>query len=122
MGDSQGSIADKPLHPQAAELIKQYASDFAESLIFQSKILAHQRKDDVVLRSHVEEALTILSTRQQKWRDQIAIILGSALFGAFVQGFTDQWFAEMPNMPLIAVYVVLGFVGVFGIFYGLRRL
>jgi hypothetical protein len=38
MTDSQGGIADKPLHPQAADLIRQYSNEFAESLIFQSKI------------------------------------------------------------------------------------
>jgi hypothetical protein len=121
MPDSQGRVADKPLHPQAGDLIRQYATDFAESLILQSKILAQQRKHDMVLRSHVEEARTILSTRQQQWRDQIVIILGSAFFGAFVQGFTDQWFGETPNMSLILAYTLLGFAGVFAIFYGLRR-
>ncbi len=123
MADSQQEgLLGIPIHPQAAELIKNQASDFTESLILQSKILAHQNRHDVVLRTHVEEALIILSARQQQqWRDHLALIIGSAFLGAFVQGFTDQLLAEAPNIPLIAAYVVLGFLGAFGIFYGLRR-
>jgi hypothetical protein len=72
MADNQEGLIGTPLHPQAAELVRQHATDFAESLILQSKILAHQSRHDMVLRRHVEEALIILSARQQQqWRDYL---------------------------------------------------
>ncbi len=117
---SNQEVTEKELHPQATELAKKYVRDFASSLLFQAKAIATNKKADVVLSSHVEEALkTIQKQQEDSWINEVCKIIGSALFGAFVQGFVTE--LEAGNTPLIVTYTIMGFVGVFLIFYGFRR-
>lgn len=111
---------DIDLHPQAAQRARKCVNDFAVSLIMQAKRLAFSRKADLVLTTHVNEALEMLNARKQEsWFREIAIIIGSALFGAFIQGFVSE--LSTGNAFLIASYTVIGFVGIFMVFWGLRR-
>jgi protein-S-isoprenylcysteine O-methyltransferase Ste14 len=120
MANPQIDAIDKELHPQAEKTAKQYINEFATSLLLQAKITAYRSKADVVLSSHVDEALdTINRGRKQIWSRELVIIIGSALLGAFIQGFISE--RSSGNSLLIATYVVLGFVGMFLVFWGLRR-
>jgi hypothetical protein len=108
------------LHPQAAKLVKEYTNEFATSLLLQAKALAYQRKDDMVLGNHVVEAWRFITQeRKQTWSRELVIIVGAALFGAFIQGFISA--LSSGNALLIATYTVLGFIGMFLVFWGLRR-
>jgi hypothetical protein len=120
MPNSQINAIDTELHPQAEKAIKQFVSDFATSLILQAKLIAYRSKADLVLSTHVDEALdTVNRNRKQTWSRELLIILGSALLGAFVQGFISE--LSSGNSWLIATYVALGFIGMFLVFLGLRR-
>jgi hypothetical protein len=119
MTNRQIDAIEKELHPQAEEVIKQHVNDFATSLVLQAKLLAYRLKADAVLSTHVDEALDSITKKKQTWSRELGIIIGSALFGAFVQGFISELAGG--NSVLIATYVVLGFIGVFLVFIGLRR-
>lgn len=120
MANKQTDAISKELHPQAKELTRQYINDFATSLVLQAKVLAFRRSAEVVLSNDVQEALdTITKERTQTWTRELVIVLGGAFFGAFVQGFITE--LSRGNALLIAVYTVLGFVGMLLVFVGLRR-
>jgi hypothetical protein len=109
----------KELHPAAEALAQRHINDFATSLLQQAKTLAHQRKDDVVTSNHIKEALNIIHKEQkQSWWRELIIMIGSALFGAFIQGFITALLTE--HVLLIAIYTLLGLVGMSLVFWGLR--
>jgi len=120
MSNNQTEAINKELHPQAGSSIKRYTQDFATSLMLQAKIIAYRSKADVVLSSHVDEALDkIYKERKQSSARELLIVLGGAFFGAFIQGFISE--LSSGNTILIAVYVILGFIGMFMVFLGLRK-
>ena len=120
MANSQMEAVEKDLHPEAEKRAKQYVNDFATSLLLQAKIIAFRTKADVVLSNHVDEALdSINRDKKQTWSRELLIILGSAFVGAFIQGFISE--LSSGNSLLIATYTVLGFVGMFMVFLGLRK-
>jgi hypothetical protein len=120
MANRQIEAIRKELHPQAERLAKDYINDFATSLILQAKTLAHNRRADVVLSNHIEEALdTMYSERKQPWSKELMMVLGGAFFGAFIQGFITALSAG--DALLISVYTILGFLGMFLVFVGLRK-
>jgi len=108
------------LHPEAEKRAKQYVMDFATSLLLQAKLIAFRTKADMVLSNYIDEALdSINRDKNRTWSRELLIILGSAFVGAFIQGFVSE--LATGNALLIATYTVLGFVGMFMVFLGLRR-
>ena len=70
--------------------------------------------------NHVEAAIKVLGLqRRRSWPKDIAVLLGSALFGAFVQGFITELAANQAY--LMAAYAGLGLVGLLVALWGLRR-
>ena len=119
MVDRLYDAIDKEFHPQAEKLIKQYISHFATSLILQAKTLAFKNDAELVLKNDVQEALDkITKERNQIWGKQFTIVVGGAFFGAFIQGFVTALSAD--NTSLLAIYTLLGFVGMLFLFIGLR--
>lgn len=120
MADKQLELIDKPLHPRAVEIARENVDDYAASLIVLAKTLAYQRGDDEVLSTHVLEALNIIQSRRRRkrWKD-FSLAIGGALFGAFVSGFTTE-LSKGNSKLLLAVYVVLGVLGMMLIFAGLQ--
>lgn len=111
---------DVELHPQAQQVARKYINEFAVALIMQAKTLAFSKRAKLVLTVHVEEALDVLNKKGQRaWPRELAIILGSTFFGVFLQGFVSN--LSSGNAFLIAAYALMGFVGVFMVFWGLRR-
>jgi hypothetical protein len=47
--------------------------------------------------------------------------LGAGLIGVFLQGFTAEMLTAEPNLWAVVVYVVVGFMGLFGVFWSLIR-
>jgi len=115
------AIATIELHPQAKNLIEKLILDFGSSLLLQAKIIAHRRHDDMVLRSHVEEALDVIHLeRKQKWWKSFVTILGGVFFGAGARGFiTELQGSREPT--IITIYVILAFVGLLMAVYPASR-
>jgi hypothetical protein len=91
--------------------------EFAASLLFQAKMLAFQEHADLVLSTHIEEALEVINReRKKRWTRELMIVIGSALFGAFIPGFMTELSAG--HQLLIVVYTSLGFRGMLLVFSG----
>ena len=111
---------NKEFHPRAEQLAAEFVDEFAASLLLQAKMLASQERAEVVLSNHVEEAREVLiRERKKRWYRELLIIFGSALFGAFIPGFTTE--LSTGRQLLIVVYTAMGFVGMLLLFLGLRR-
>jgi hypothetical protein len=115
---SQDKVTGKEFHPRAAKLVNEYSKTFITSLKLQSQIIAHKNKAEIVLSNHVEEAFNKLNSHSTFWSRELKIIIGSALFGAFVQGFINE--LSSGNIALIAVYTILGFSGMFLVVWAIR--
>jgi hypothetical protein len=83
-------------------------------------MLAHQRGDDIVLSTHIDEALNIIEDRYKYQRSKECFkIIGATLFGVFLQGFiTELTTGHALNLVL---YTVSGFLGMLFVFLGLRK-
>jgi hypothetical protein len=111
---------DIELHPQTAQRARQYVSDYAVVLLMQAKTLAFAARSNQVTPNHLDAAVRVLKLKQRRsWPKDIAILLGSGLFGAFVQGFITEVAAG--EAYLTAAYAGLGFVGLLVALWGLRR-
>jgi hypothetical protein len=111
---------NKELHPHAEEVARKYVDEFAASLLLQAKMLAFQEKADLVLSNHIDEAREVISReRKKRWSKDLLIVVGSALFGAFIPGFITELSAG--HQLLIVVYTIMGFLGMLLVFLGLRR-
>jgi len=120
----QHDIIELPLDTLAEEQVRSDVDAFTTDLLIQAKTNAHRQGDNIVLARHVREALaTIERVRDRSWREQLGLMLGSALVGGFIPGFYTEVAAGPSHMhtPLLVGYVVMGFVGMLLAFLGLRR-
>jgi hypothetical protein len=120
MSSPQIKPTEKPIDPPAESAIKLYAQNLASLLLLHAKIIAAQANREKVSILDIEEAIKIINrNRTTSWRKELLIVLGGALFGAFIQGFiTEVW---NKNPILIIIYVVVGFIGITMVFIGLIR-
>jgi hypothetical protein len=120
MKDSSIETLNKEFHPHAEEVAQEYIDEFTASLLRQARLLAFQENADLVLSSHVADARHIITReRQKRWTRELLIVLGSTLFGAFISGFITELSAG--HRLLIAVYTLMGLIGMALVFGGLRR-
>ena len=114
------TTVDVDLQPQAMQAARRTVNEFAVTLIMQAKTIAIARRADRVLPAHIDAALAVLNKlARRSWLDEFAVIIGSLFFGVFLQGFVSN--LQAGNTLLIASYTVIGFVGLFMAFWGLRR-
>jgi len=110
---------DKKMHANAEYLIEKYVSDFTESIINQSKLLAFIKRDDLVTSNHVRDAVNIIFKNYQennRSRD-LSIAIGGAMLGAFIQGLAT----ELQAGRISTFALMYAFLGVIGLFLILRR-
>ena len=120
MNDRSLEALNKDLHPHAEQVAKEYVDEFAASLLLQAKMLAFQENADLVLSNHVADARQVINReRKPRWSRELLIVIGSALFGAFIPGFITELSAG--HQILIAVYTIMGLLGISLVFIGLRR-
>ena len=116
---TQDQVIEVEVHLTAKELIRAIIRDFGTALLLQSKIIAFQRKDPLVSKNHVDEALEIIQQeRKQKHGRAWSGALGGIIFGTFVQGIITE-LAGRRHPVVIAIYVILGLFGLVLIFVGL---
>jgi len=110
-------VVNKEFHPQAKDHAQELINNFATSLIFQAKLLAFRRGAEIVLSRDVDEALNFISQeRTQNWRKKLVIAIGGAMLGAFLEGFVGA--LSPVNVTQIVLYVIMGFTGMFLVFWG----
>lgn len=111
---------DKQLSPTAEQLAREFIDTYAVSLIAQGKLIAYNQGADEVINLHIEEAHEVIIKEQKRGRSrELLIVLGSALVGAFIQGFITELSAG--HKLTTAVYTAMGFTGMIVVFWALRR-
>ena len=82
------SVEDVALHAQAQQKIREFAHNYSEDLILQTKRYAYKRKDRMAEASDVERANKSVfeATVGSKWSKFVQVV-GGAMFGAGISGF-----------------------------------
>ena len=108
-------------HESARDLAVQQTRSYGHELIRQSVSTAQSRRHPLVLAKDVQYAAHRLHTEFRNRKNVVFQFLGAGLLGVFLQGFVSEMLAESPSAWAVAVYVVIGFVGIFGVFWSLIR-
>lgn len=108
-------------HESARDLAVQQIRSYGHELIRQSVSTAQSRRHPLVLAKDVQYAAHRLHTEFRNRKNVVFQFLGAGLLGVFLQGFIAEMLAENPSAWAVAVYVVIGFVGIFGVFWSLIR-
>ncbi len=108
-------------HEHAKDQLTQQIRTYGQELIRESVSTARAQKHPLVQQKDVQQAAHRLHT---EFRNRTAVLLqfmGAGLIGVFLQGFAIEMLAENPNLWAVVVYVVVGFAGLFGVFWSLIR-
>ena len=82
---------------------------------------AHARKHPIVQQRDVQFAARRLHTEFRNRANVLLQIIGAGLIGVFLQGFAIEMLADTPSAWPVVVYVVVGFSGLFSVFWSLIR-
>ncbi len=107
------------LEIQPSKAIQQYVRNYASLILLQARMIAINSKSASINVEHIDAAIDeIKVNRRNRPKKELALIIGSSMFGAFVQGFiTEIWNG---NTTLIVIYVLCGFIGMIIVFMGLK--
>jgi acetyltransferase-like isoleucine patch superfamily enzyme len=120
MSRNRGRHRDIPFLPNARDLAKEYARDFFNLLVSQSKLIAHKERVDVVSEVHIDKARQFIEEkrlRSKVWQE-FAKILGGACLGRFAWVASEAVF----NSGNITVgTAIVGMAGLLLVLLGLRQ-
>ena len=108
-------------HEHARDQAIQQIRTYGQELIRESVQTAKTRKHPLVLQKDVQYASHRLHTEFRNRKNVLLQFLGAGLLGVFLQGFTAEMLTPEPNLWAVVVYVVIGFMGLFGVFWSLIR-
>ena len=108
-------------HENARALTVQKIRRYGERLIRESASAAKARKHPIVQKRDVQYAVQRLRAAGRNRKNVLLQFLGAGLLGVFLQGFTTEMLSAEPNAWTAVVYVVIGFLGIFGVFWSLIR-
>ena len=108
-------------HEGGRDLAVQQIRSYGEELVRLSVTTAESRRHPLVMAKDVQYASHRLHTEFRNRKNVIFQFLGAGLVGVFLQGFVAEMLSSEPSAWAVAVYVVIGFVGVFGVFWSLIR-
>lgn len=105
-------IPQRDLHPNADQEIVKRRDEYTDVLLVQSELIAAIEGSDEVQKVHVDRAADIVATTRVKdtGRRELAFLFGSALIGAFLQGFITELSNERPK--IMAAYTGMGIIGI----------
>lgn len=108
-------------HESARDLAVWQIRDYGERLVRESVSTASSRKHPLVLAKDVQYAAQRLHTEFRNRKNVVFQFLGAGLLGVFLQGFVAEMLTAEPSAWAVVVYVVIGFIGLFGVFWSLIR-
>jgi hypothetical protein len=108
-------------HEHARDMAVQQIRDYGRRLVQESASTARSRRHPLVLKKDVQYASHRLHTEFRNRKNVVFQFLGAGLLGVFLQGFTSEMLAENPEPWTVVTYVVIGFMGIFGVFWSLIR-
>lgn len=115
------SEVELKFHEHARDLAVQQVRDYGERLVRESVSTARSRRHPLVLAKDVHYAAHRLHTEFRNRKNVVFQFLGAGLLGVFLQGFVSEMLSPSPSTWGVVVYVVIGFIGVFGVFWSLIR-
>ncbi len=128
MDDEQQKSSELPagakelsFHEHARDQLTKQIRTYGQELIRESVDTARARKHPLVQQRDVQFAAHRLHTEFRDRTNVLLQIIGAGLIGVFLQGFAIEMLADSPNLWAVVVYVVVGFAGLFGVFWSLIR-
>ena len=120
MFDYKDEIIGKSFHDDARALALSYVGRFATLLMWQAKVVAAREKAEIVLSTHVEEALggIVKERGRSRWRE-FAIALGGALLGGGFQGFANELSKSSMSALWLSLFAITAVAGVALLFWAL---
>ncbi len=113
--------AELSFHENARALAVKEMRRHGERIIRESAAAAKARGHPLVLKTDVQYATRLLRSAGRNRKNVLFQFIGAGLLGVFVQGFAAEMLAGDPNPWTAVVYVLIGFVGIFGVFWSLIR-
>ena len=108
-------------HEDARALAVQQVRSFGHRLVRDSAAAAKARRHPLVLLRDVQYAAQRLKATGRNRKNVFLQFIGAGLLGVFLQGFTAEMLAAEPEPWVAVFYVVIGFMGIFGVFWSLIR-
>ena len=108
-------------HEHARDQAVQQIRTYGQELVRESVATARTRRHPLVLQKDVQYAAHRLHTEFRNRKNVLFQFMGAGLLGVFLQGFTAEMLTAEPNLWAVVVYVVVGFIGLFGVFWSLIR-
>ena len=108
-------------HEHARDQAVKQIRTYGQELIRESVATAKTRRHPLVLQKDVLYASHRLQTEFRNRKNVLFQFMGAGLLGVFLQGFTVEMLTPEPNLWAVVVYVVVGFSGLFGVFWSLIR-
>lgn len=112
---------DLKFHESGRDMAVQQIRSYGEELVRLSVSTAESRHHPLVMAKDVQYASHRLHTEFRNRKNVVFQFLGAGLLGVFLQGFVAEMLSTDPSAWAVAVYVVIGFVGIFGVFWSLIR-
>lgn len=113
--------ADLKFHENARDLAIERTRSYGEKLIREAVSAAKARGHPIVLKKDVQYAIQLLRSSGRNRKNVLFQFLGAGLLGVFLQGFTAEMLGADPDPWTAVVYVAIGFIGIFGVFWSLIR-
>ncbi len=108
-------------HENARTMAVEYVRGYGRRLVREAVEAAKARRHALVLKTDVQYGARRLRAAGRNRKDVFQGFLGAGLVGVFVQGFTAEMLAPEPEPWVAVFYVVIGFMGIFGVFWSLIR-
>jgi hypothetical protein len=120
MFDYRDEIASKPFHPEAESLALSHIGRFATVLLWQAKVVAAREKAEIVLSTHVNNAVDNIVQDKGRWRQrELAIAVAGALFGGGFEGFASELAQSSLHAGWLGLYALVGVAGLGLLFWAL---
>ena len=108
-------------HEDARAMAVQHVRSYGQRLVRDAEAAAKSRRHPLVLLKDVQYAAQRLRATGRNRKTVFLQFIGAGLLGVFLQGFTAEMLAAEPEPWVAVFYVVIGFMGIFGVFWSLIR-
>ncbi len=108
-------------HEDARAMAVQHVRSYGQRLVRDAVAAAKARRHPLVLIKDVQYAAQRLRAAGRNRKNVFFQFIGAGLLGVFLQGFTAEMLAPEPEPWVAVFYVVIGFMGIFGVFWSLIR-
>lgn len=107
-----------PIDEDARRELDEIVEKYESNLMLQSRVEARKDNSTIVLHKHVIASYQYVQKQKKRyWYRELFKILGGTLFGLFLEGFLRS--AATGKVSEVIIYVVLGFIGIILVFFGI---